>query len=85
MCCLYLRFPQHIGAGNPGRGEEKTSLGTNICSKETRYSFITEPDGGKAGGRKIASARRRSGTPTPFWDASKTAKCPAFKTYQSVC
>ena len=28
MCCLFLRFPQHIGVGNPGRGEEKASLGT---------------------------------------------------------
>ena len=50
MCCLFLRFPQHIGVGNPGRGEEKTSLGNNICSKDTRYSFTTELIAGKAGG-----------------------------------
>ena len=53
MCCLFLRFSQHIGVGNPGGGEEKASLGNNICSKDAHYSFTTDLDAGKEGGRKV--------------------------------
>ena len=69
----------------PGTWRGKTRLGNNICSKDTCYSFTKELDAGKAGGGEIAITRRRSGVPTIFWDAIKTAKCSAFKTCQPIC
>ena len=85
-CVLFVLeiSPTHWSR-NPGRGEEKTSLGNNICSKDANYSFTTELDAGKEWRRRIASTRRRSGMSTPFWDPSKTAKYSAFKMYQSIC
>ena len=38
----------------------------------------------KGKGFKIPSARCRRRMPTPFWDASMTAACSAFKTYNSI-
>ena len=66
---MFLRFPQIIGAGNPGRGGKKTSLGNNICSKDERYSFTKELEAEKVEGVSsrvqdaVVEFRRPSETP----------------------
>ena len=83
MCGLFLRFPQHIGARNLGRCEEKTSLG-NICLKDANYSFTKELYVRKEGGERsrvqdaVVECRCPSGTPARQLSAQRlkrTNKC----------